>query len=42
LGSVRRDLEPGGVFVFDTWYGPAVLSNPPQPRLREAHTPPVE
>ena len=24
LANVRRHLEPGGVFVFDVWYGPAV------------------
>lgn len=24
--AVRRHLEPGGLFVFDCWYGPAVLA----------------
>ena len=30
LGSARRHLEPGGVFVFDCWYGPAVLTDRPK------------
>jgi SAM-dependent methyltransferase len=34
LASVRQHLEPGGVFVFDVWYGPAVLFNRPKPRCR--------
>jgi SAM-dependent methyltransferase len=29
---VRRHLKPGGVFVFDFWYGPSVLTLRPQPR----------
>ncbi len=32
--GVRRHLDPGGVFCFDAWHGPGVLSDPPQPRLR--------
>ena len=27
--AVRR-LKPGGLFIFDTWYGPAVLSDLPK------------
>lgn len=26
--------RPGGVFLFDFWYGPAVLADPPQVRVR--------
>jgi SAM-dependent methyltransferase len=34
LANVRRHLEPGGVFVFDVWYGPAVLALGPSERLK--------
>jgi SAM-dependent methyltransferase len=30
FASARRHLEPGGVFVFDCWYGPAVLTDRPK------------
>jgi SAM-dependent methyltransferase len=29
-------LAPGGLFVFDCWYGPGVLSNPPHVRIFRA------
>jgi SAM-dependent methyltransferase len=32
LATVRRHLEPGGLFVFDVWNGPAVLANRPGER----------
>jgi SAM-dependent methyltransferase len=32
--TARRHLNVGGVFIFDFWYGPAVLREPPQPRVR--------
>jgi SAM-dependent methyltransferase len=32
LASVRRHLQPGGLFLFDVWYGPAVLANRPGER----------
>jgi SAM-dependent methyltransferase len=32
LANVRRHLEPGGLFVFDAWYGPAVLTAAPAVR----------
>ena len=32
--QVSRHLVQGGLFVFDFWYGPAVLLDPPLPRLR--------
>jgi SAM-dependent methyltransferase len=30
FASARRHLNPGGVFVFDCWYGPAVLTDRPK------------
>jgi SAM-dependent methyltransferase len=35
LRNVRSHLRPGGMFVFDVWYGPAILLEKPAPRLRE-------
>ena len=32
LATVRAHLKPGGVFIFDCWYGPAVLSDLPSKR----------
>lgn len=29
-------LKPGGVFIFDCWYGPGVLSDPPIVRTKKA------
>lgn len=34
LGTVCRHLEPGGLFLFDVWNGPAVLADRPGPRSR--------
>jgi len=34
LATAKHHLKPGGVFVFDCWYGPAVLSDPPQVRVK--------
>ena len=34
LTTVRRHLNPGGVFAGDVWYGPAVLSVRPSDRVR--------
>lgn len=34
LRNVRRHLEPGGLFVFDVWYGPAVLAVKPGDRVK--------
>ena len=39
LSSCRRHLTTGGVLVFDVWYGPAVLSERPGPRVKEVTTP---
>ena len=34
LATVRRHLAPGGLFVCDFWYGPAVLTQRPSERVR--------
>jgi SAM-dependent methyltransferase len=34
LGTARRHLRPGGLFIFDVWYGPAVLHERPSQRLK--------
>jgi len=33
--TVSRHLKPGGLFLFDFWYGPAVLAQ--QPEIRTKH-----
>jgi len=33
LSSVRGHLERGGLFLFDVWSGPGVLSDPPHDRV---------
>ena len=35
LGTARAHLAPGGMFLFDFWYGPGVLTDPPVRRRRE-------
>lgn len=32
--TVAAHLIPGGVFIFDCWYGPGVLTDPPTTRIR--------
>jgi len=34
LETARQHLKPGGVFFFDFWYGPGVLTDPPTERNR--------
>jgi SAM-dependent methyltransferase len=34
LATAKTHLQPNGVFVFDCWYGPGVLSDPPTPRTK--------
>lgn len=34
FATVASHLEPGGVFIFDCWYGPAVLSDRPATRVK--------
>ncbi len=32
--TVRTHLQPGGIFIFDVWYGPAVLTHYPKVRVK--------
>lgn len=34
FATARRHLRPGGVFVFDVWHGPAVLSQRPEVKTK--------
>jgi SAM-dependent methyltransferase len=34
LAAVRRHLMPGGLFIFDAWFGPAVLAERPSDRQK--------
>ena len=38
LGTVRQHLKPGGLFIFDVWYGPAVLAIRPGDKIKEIPT----
>lgn len=39
LATARAHLEPGGLFVFDAWYGPGVLTDPPSVRVKRVSGP---
>jgi SAM-dependent methyltransferase len=34
LETVKQHLKPGGILIFDCWYGPAVLSDRPTVRVK--------
>jgi SAM-dependent methyltransferase len=34
FATVKEHLNPGGIFIFDVWYGPAVLSDRPVVRVK--------
>ncbi len=34
FSNAARHLKPGGVFIFDVWYGPAVLKLRPETRIK--------
>ena len=34
FATVRAHLKPGGIFIFDCWYGPAVLTDRPTVRVK--------
>src|SRR5689334_16086798 len=34
LQTARKHLRPGGLFIFDVWYGPAVLREGPSERVK--------
>jgi SAM-dependent methyltransferase len=42
LETARVHLNPGGVFLFDFWYGPAVLHNKPSVRIKRVSDDSVE
>ncbi|MFY9984843.1 MAG: class I SAM-dependent methyltransferase [Chthoniobacterales bacterium] len=33
--TAGEHLEPGGLFLFDVWHGPAVMATPPSNRVKE-------
>lgn len=33
--TARKHLKPGGIFIFDCWYGPGVLTDLPTVRVKE-------
>ena len=35
LNTVKTHLKPGGIFIFDYWYGPAVLTHRPEIRQKK-------
>jgi SAM-dependent methyltransferase len=35
FGNVRKHLSDDGIFIFDFWYGPGVLTDRPLPRIKE-------
>jgi len=35
LKTVKKHLKPGGIFIFDYWYGPAVLTHRPEKRQKK-------
>lgn len=39
LKTARRHLRPGGLLIFDVWYGPAVLYQRPSERAKVIPTP---
>jgi len=34
FATAKYHLKPNGIFIFDVWYGPAVLTNPPTVRVK--------
>jgi SAM-dependent methyltransferase len=38
LRAARRHLRPGGLLLFDVWYGPAVLRERPSQRIKSVPT----
>jgi len=34
FATAKAHLKPGGIFIFDCWYGPAVLTDRPMVRVR--------
>lgn len=40
--TVKQHLKPKGIFIFDCWYGPAVLSDPPVVRVKRLEDKKIE
>jgi hypothetical protein len=34
LTTIKSHLKPEGISIFDLWYGPTVLTNPPSVRIK--------
>ena len=35
ISTVRKHCRPGGLFIFDFWFGPAVLQDPPRTTFKQ-------
>ena len=42
FATVRAHLKPGGIFIFDCWYGPAVLTDRPVVRIKRLEDEEIE
>jgi SAM-dependent methyltransferase len=42
FATAREHLAPGGVFIFDCWYGPAVLTDRPTVRVKRMQDDQIE
>lgn len=42
FSTVKNHLSPGGLFLFDFWYGPAVLTDLPEVRIKRLENDEVE
>jgi SAM-dependent methyltransferase len=42
LSSISQHLKPGGLFLFDHWYGPAVMAYPPTRRIKTLENDEIE
>ena len=42
FSTARAHLEPGGIFIFDFWYGPAVVSQKPAVRVKRLEDDTIE
>jgi SAM-dependent methyltransferase len=42
FATAKAHLNPGGLFLFDCWYGPAVLSDPPVVRIKRLENDEIE
>jgi SAM-dependent methyltransferase len=40
--AVKKNLKPGGVFIFDVWYTPAVYFQKPETRIRKVEDSKIE